>query len=202
MKLFIPEIGNRLILTKDWEFTLYWEYRNSKMLDKLGKEFSFHSKAKNYNVVIPAGTILGVDRIYIRKGVSNFSSVTFTIPKVENKKNSLSGTRFWASLSDVNKIEFELLTCNEDTLSNLRKINDDLKKLIVEPQQHSYFMKVLLNGKTLNMIRPQEDINTYLREANNRLSEIKVASHMKENFKKVHEYLGLEYRKVKLINAF
>lgn len=44
-----------------------------------------------------AGTILEVDRIYIRKGAADFSSVTF---KIRGDKV----VRFWAKLNDVNKI--------------------------------------------------------------------------------------------------
>ena len=49
-----------------------------------------------------AGTALTVDRIYIRKGAKDYSSVTF--------KTKVNGRviRFFARLSDVNKIEFEV----------------------------------------------------------------------------------------------
>lgn len=210
MKLFLPEIGNRLVLTKDWEFVLYWERRNAKLMEKLGHKFEYiwthrpntnGTKKRNFLVTIPAGTVMGVDRIYIRRGVSDFSSVTFTIPKAENKKHPYAGVRFWASLSDVNQIDYELLTCNEATLGDLRRINDELKKEIPDPQTHSYFMGVILGGKTLNMIRPQENTITYIREASKRITELGEGDkRMKTNegFEKVREFLGLEYRKLKV----
>lgn len=205
MKLFLPEIGNRLVLTKDWEFVLYWESRNAKLIEKMGFKYEHiwshkqnSHKKQNFLVTMPIGTVLSVDRIYIRKGNAGFSSVSFRIPKVENKKHTFSGVRFWASLSDVNQIEFDLLTCNEETLNDLRRINDELKKEIIDPQAHNYFMNIVLGGKTLNMIRPQENTITYLREATKRLYETDPRMGMIENYGKVREFLGLEYRKLKV----
>ena len=52
------------------------------------------------DMTIPSGTELKIDRIYIRKGLKDYSSVSFyaTI----NKKKC----RFWAKLSDVNNIVY------------------------------------------------------------------------------------------------
>jgi len=64
-------------------------------------------------VTFPKGTQLKVDRIYIRKGASDFSSLSFyviassiaAIMPVENQKGFKKGKkRFWAKLADVNKI--------------------------------------------------------------------------------------------------
>lgn len=64
-------------------------------------------------ITLPKGTDLKVDRIYIRKGISEYSSISFFIlgfPKIET--TSYWGTktkrnlRFWAKLNDCNKIEF------------------------------------------------------------------------------------------------
>lgn len=71
------------------------------------------------NMTLPAGTILKVDRIYIRKGNSDYSSISFYasgLGKVEvwapsygndRTKKSKSSLRFWAKLQDCNQIEFE-----------------------------------------------------------------------------------------------
>ena len=135
--LFVPEIGTELKLAEDWYFNLYAEYRN----ETLGKLHGFELQwlaweewsnrpeefkylhytwikdgERKYSipVVIPAGTILKVDRIYIRKGNKDFSSITFTAPKfasVEmeswNKTKYKRGIRFWAKLSECNTIIFE-----------------------------------------------------------------------------------------------
>lgn len=68
-------------------------------------------------VTLPAGTLLSIDRIYIRKGSSDYSSVTFWVKgfgEVEMKsrygdsKKKWKSQRFWVKLSDCNKIEFEV----------------------------------------------------------------------------------------------
>lgn len=159
MNLFLPEIGSKLKLTSDWTFVLYYEYRNSSMFKILNTD------TKTSIVRIPKDTILNIDRIYIRKGVSAYSSVTFTIPKVINKKHPLGGSRFWAKLSDVNNIEFELLSCNEKTLELIKNI-DDKTKILLNSIQQSYFMKLLLDGKTINNIRPQESPEHFIMKLN------------------------------------
>jgi len=52
------------------------------------------------------GTVLEVDRIYIRKGAADYSSITFRI------KGGKKSPRFFAKLEDVNKMECEPLGRN------------------------------------------------------------------------------------------
>jgi len=154
MKMYIPELGDRIVLTKDWSFQLFNEHRNSGLINLLGVKFKgdyyvyngkqyFHaSKTENgcyifgvesedgdfkkwnrcdvingrvpgvtfvketgIEVSLKAGQVLTVDRIYVRKGASDFSSITFNYigaPKGSGR------VRFWAKLADVNTIEFDL----------------------------------------------------------------------------------------------
>lgn len=117
MKLFIPEIGTKLTLTTDWVFTLYHENRNLplfKFLDIKMWSWGYQDQTCPLpaQVSLPAGAVLIVDRIYIRNGKSDFSSVTFraSIPGKKTVKGAFgkTGVRFWARLSDVNNIEYEL----------------------------------------------------------------------------------------------
>lgn len=57
------------------------------------------------SVTLPAGTELSVDRIYIRKGASDYSSVTFNVLSIPNVKKK-GRVRFFASLDDVNNLEY------------------------------------------------------------------------------------------------
>ena len=57
------------------------------------------------SVTLPAGTELSVDRIYIRKGASDYSSVTFNVLSIPNIKKK-GRVRFFASLDDVNNLEY------------------------------------------------------------------------------------------------
>ncbi len=157
MKLYIPELGTRLVLIKDWAFTLYAERRNLGLFtdnselrakkkelkdklnklnqlihedldskcptgqprysyclndsihyaeyDKVQKEYWNVNSTKNIKdkqFTIPKNTVLEVDRIYIRKGASGFSSITFKW--IKDGKT----VRFWAKLNDVNSIECEI----------------------------------------------------------------------------------------------
>jgi hypothetical protein len=58
------------------------------------------------NVTIPAESVLSIDRIFIRKGMDDYSSLTFFLKSHPNKTFKKK-PRFWAKLHDCNKIEFE-----------------------------------------------------------------------------------------------
>ena len=57
------------------------------------------------SVTLPVGTELSVDRIYIRKGASDYSSVTFNVLSIPNVKKK-GRVRFFARLDDVNNLEY------------------------------------------------------------------------------------------------
>jgi hypothetical protein len=100
------------------EYVKYWEdYKIwSNQADLIGKD--------RLDVTLPAGTVLSIDRIYIRKGASDFSSITFYAkglgeiqkqpstwdrnPKPKKKK----ALRFWAKLEDCNRINFDRTVIN------------------------------------------------------------------------------------------
>lgn len=71
-------------------------------------EFDLFEKAarekhtKTIDVYITEGCTLTVDRIYIRKGASEYDSVSFFVEGLAPKK-----IRFWAKLDDCNNIEFK-----------------------------------------------------------------------------------------------
>jgi len=105
-QLYLPEIGDKLRLVRPWTFSLYNEYRNEgmcKTLKTLGKVAPRRYDAPPVEVTLPEGTLLTVDRIYIRRGKTEYSSVTFraVLKGVKGKP------RFWAKLVDVNEIQFE-----------------------------------------------------------------------------------------------
>lgn len=122
MKLYIPELSDKIKLTVDWKFNLVAEDRNIKFAqayfdkayevdydwnDRDGEVSYWYNntpgtsnrKHKVLAVTLHAGSVLSVDRIYIRKGAKEYSSLSFRY---------IDGYgRFWAKLSDVNNIEFE-----------------------------------------------------------------------------------------------
>lgn len=111
MNLYIPEIGDLILLTEDWLFKLYYERRNDSLIavSKLADPSYYSSwrtiPQKPIEMDLPKGTVLTIDRIYIRKGASDYSSITFKIKKCIIP--DFEGKRFWAKLSDCNTIKFE-----------------------------------------------------------------------------------------------
>lgn len=120
MRVFIPELGTVLTLAEDWTFKLINEQRNASLAKVTGTEnpdyyFPWGTKENpidegSWNsrrripidpgsYTFPAGTSLEVDRIYVRKGNEEFSSVTF---KTRVKGRQI---RFFAKLDDINRME-------------------------------------------------------------------------------------------------
>ena len=81
MQFYIPEISDEIRLLADWQFGLYDEERNASLGRFLNVGFPSRIGQTRSDppvpVIIPAGTILIIDRVYIRKGHRDFSSITF-----------------------------------------------------------------------------------------------------------------------------
>ena len=123
MKLYIPEIGDEIILSEPWTFSLYSEHRNDGIGIVLGyvnegrerfarwkcndgrSGYHCYDVIEAAQITFPKGTKLKVDRIYIRKGNSEYSSLSFRISYHENK--DLLKKRFWAKLEDVNSMNID-----------------------------------------------------------------------------------------------
>ena len=126
MRLYVPTLGTELTLTSDWTFDLYDEHRNSDFINAIlsispssgwDEYWKTRNKIKDSIVAtIPAGSVLKVDRIYIRKGQGDYDSISFWLTDCPNKAwapKKAGGTaegrlRFWAKLDDANNIEFDL----------------------------------------------------------------------------------------------
>jgi hypothetical protein len=109
-RMYIPEIGDHVKLAEPWAFRLFDEYRNASMFEHLALPDPRASKKPRdfAEVELPAGTELGVDRVYIRRGNAEFSSITFNLIGYKKPKGSglPSRVRFWAKLEDVNRMVF------------------------------------------------------------------------------------------------
>lgn len=128
MRFLVPDIGTRIRLKEDWTFLLHREGRNVGMIMDIRVRYPWEKNEKGndvYSVALKAGTILKVDRIYIRKGVKDYSSITFNVEKGHNSVIchangehvfSKKGARFWAKLSDVNNmvVEVDAATLSEN----------------------------------------------------------------------------------------
>jgi hypothetical protein len=129
MKLFIPACGYRIRLVKDWQFELYFEHRNDALVKVLapdemivGDRYNWRYKnggctrtwePRSCRALIPSGTILEVDRVYVRRQSKtaetkedDYDSVSFRV--VESDWVGGKHPRFWAKLRDVNEIEYDV----------------------------------------------------------------------------------------------
>jgi len=109
MKLYIPKLKEELKLTSDWTFKLHYEHRNASLYPNYNN-YNYRDNLSPVQYTLTVGTILKVDRYYIRNGASDFDSMTFRISYNDNK--DLIGKRFWVKLDDANKIEFESVVYN------------------------------------------------------------------------------------------
>lgn len=136
----IPPLGTEIILAKDWTFTIYNEDRNINFLYKLGiieKEYNLYENYTKFNkkypygericeITIPKGSKLSISRIYIRNGQKEYNSVTFNLKKHSEDKK-IKG-RFWAKLSDVNKIICYPIGTNIEIKETFEGFSDSMEK--------------------------------------------------------------------------
>ena len=122
-QLHIPSLGDVLTLAEDWTFTIVNDRRNESIIVWAGETSAtnawyplgglpnqpYHPLNRTIIVTLPKGTVLKIDRIYIRKGAKKFDSVTFNVPdmKVITHLRAKRAMRFFASLSDVNNMMVE-----------------------------------------------------------------------------------------------
>jgi hypothetical protein len=108
VQLLVPEISTVMRLEEDWTFRLFIERRNWDFAEQFetleGKLPEF------FEITIKAGSELSVDRVYIRRGASDYSSITFRIRKgskvaYKGKEVDPKTGRFWVKLSDVNRMK-------------------------------------------------------------------------------------------------
>jgi hypothetical protein len=172
MELFIPEIGTILKLEQDWQFTLYSEYRNNLHV-------ALNLTRETQVVELPKGTLIKVDRIYVRKGSSQFSSITFSIPRVKSKADKLNypnnvtlgGSKFWVKLHECNGLNFSLLEGNKETVNAVKELYSEIE---IEcnsdknsPFRNSTNLLKLFNaylgvGTNLNNIVTNDSLDTFL----------------------------------------
>lgn len=96
------------------EYKQYWidYHKHREECDRISQQ--------SIPITLKKGTILSVDRVYIRKGSSDFSSITFYAKNIgemifdgsniwgKKKPKKIKAFRFWAKLSDCNEIEFSI----------------------------------------------------------------------------------------------
>jgi len=132
MNLYIPKLGDKITLASAWSFTLYSEDRNLGFIKTLVKAgliteaealIAFPTKRWNTtastslsdvgrgtnlplrSITLPPNSTLTVDRIFIRKGASNFNSVTFVLKSTPAR--TWKQARFWVKLHEANQLQIQ-----------------------------------------------------------------------------------------------
>lgn len=108
MKMLIPVCGDVIKITKDVDVELKNIAQNTNFLEKYDeklKNVKQISKKKHF-ITLKKGTLLTIDRVYIRQGDSaEYNSITFKI----NKDKNLPNGRFFLPVSVVNSLDIEFL---------------------------------------------------------------------------------------------
>jgi hypothetical protein len=133
MRLYVPEIGDRLRLEKPWTFKLYYESRNEGLLSHFGFTYDWRRPTDDYEeVTLPKGTVIKVDRVYIRQGAMAYSSISFWAEGIGSSAGSFGkpkgSARFWAKLEDCNLIDFKLESAADKTKPGLWWDVKDIKR--------------------------------------------------------------------------
>jgi hypothetical protein len=125
MRLFIPPLGTRIRLIEDWSFEVNsatdYDFRRwaAGIYDEPYQYTDYGMEWRNRIVTatLVAGTVLGLERIYIRKTKGDYDSLTFRIYQSPDRTlatKKMGGDRkgnnfrFFASLEDCNRIDFDL----------------------------------------------------------------------------------------------
>lgn len=107
-KLFIPELGTELKLNSDAQVDVMYERRNNAFLQQLGAGHSNWRDKVCHTITIKKEGVMKIDRIYIRKGAEDYSSVTFIYVGDVEYRDKLHTVktkgRFWINLHNVNKL--------------------------------------------------------------------------------------------------
>jgi len=101
-KVFIPSVGDHIVLVEPWIFSLVKNHKNKAVFDALNAPYLKGLPDTNGETIgsvkLPAGTTVLIEDIYAGKNSSKTVSLSVLI---KNKK-----CRFFASISDVNKMVF------------------------------------------------------------------------------------------------
>jgi len=112
MKLFVPVVGSELKLLNETTVALKNAKQNSRFIDKI-TGVAAPLPGKNVNLTLPKGTLLTVDRVYVRQGAgADFNSLTFKINA--NSEAGIPKGRFFLSVDVVNTLDVEVVTASPE----------------------------------------------------------------------------------------
>lgn len=103
MKLFIPVVGTRLALLSPATVSLKNKEQNTRFVQALSAE-----SGESVTLTLPRGTVLTVDRVYIRQGdAPEYNSLTFKV--LANESAGIPSGRFFLHVDVVNTLNVEVV---------------------------------------------------------------------------------------------
>lgn len=125
-KVFIPQVGDKIEISNNWNCKIYNESRNSTVFEALGIDVSTKNNS-NIDITFPKGTVFKITRLYVRAPASSFDSITLSIVSSPIKK--LAKTKFWVKIMDANNMEF---VEKESTYNDFNNLSSLLRDLILK----------------------------------------------------------------------
>jgi len=178
MKMFIPEIGTRILLIED---------------------FTFVSNA--HSVMLNKGVKLSVKKISIKLGQYYNNCVYFSVLRCkENKDCIYIGEILEINIYELNEMEFEIEGCNDVTkklaLDTLCEIKDSFKYI----EDYRKIESVILGGKNLISFSPQQTPTIYYKSVLSRIDKATYEINKYYDSEKLKTILNKYIRKNKINN--
>lgn len=129
-KIHIPQVGDEFKIIKNWSCKVFNEYRNAKVFEALSIDTA--ESNTHIEITLPLGTVIRIERVYVRAPASSYDSVTLRI--ISSPIKSLAKARFWVKLSEINKLEFEEVEMNMDSYA---KFSELVRFMIVSLEKES-----------------------------------------------------------------
>lgn len=178
MKMFIPEIGTRIVLTEDFYFT--------EESDKDG--------------ILEKDLKLSIRRIDVKKGRSYTNHVEVTVLKCkENKESLYYGCNICIPIYDFNEMIFELESCNDDTKESLIKTLEDIQNYTNGINvEYRKIESVLLDSKNIISFSPQKPPIVFFRTIITRMEKRKKEYEAIISYEKLYGIVNKHFRKNKI----
>lgn len=145
MQIFIPSVGDKIKLKNDIDLNLKYKSQNNSFIKKI-KEMNANVKSIDkdfYPLALKKGTILIIDRVYVRSGDSSaFNSITFKV----NGSDYLPNGRFFVSLDVANNMGAELI--EDDNEIKSIKLREYLSSEIIKNNRKMHYFEAVLESKT------------------------------------------------------
>jgi hypothetical protein len=195
MQLYIPTVGTKFKLIEDFSYYVdYYSYVS--YCDYFNINFEPKTET-NKLITIPKDTILTVSAINNKK----YNLINYMILKIsKSKKLNQDEFTFRILISDVSNMNIDFLPCNDETFNIIKDL--DLKsKMFLSYESQNIFMKIVLNGKTITTVCPQQTPDNFLRTLMNKYEKMinNETKLPKSDLNNINNFLITYIRKYKII---